>query len=305
MPDAAELARRFVPGRAAPLLRPLSRGLASSTHRVERDGACYVLRVADGPAGEAERGALTAFAPAWECRVMAAAAAAGLAPLVERCDPAAGVLVTRWVAGRCWSAAEARSPQRVPAIAALLRRIHALPAPPPPRLAGPADWIHLYRRGAGDTERGSDPLAPTAAACLAGLERLPAAPQVVCHSDLHRLNLLDCGGVLVALDWEYAHVGDGLWDVAGWLSMNDLGPERGRPLLKAYLGREANADEAARLGLLGWLYDYVAWLWCRVHALRAREQSAGPIAARAAELASRLGAGSCGPLGELPAHYVV
>ncbi len=48
---------------------------------------------------------------------------------------------------------------------------------------------------------------------------------VVCHSDLHPMNLICGAESLILLDWEYAHVADPLWDLAGWSANNDL---RGR-----------------------------------------------------------------------------
>ena len=274
MPEPGELARRFVPGTGEPQILPLSVGLASRTFRVRRDGASFVLRAAGGPPAPP-------FDPAYECRVLALAAAAGLAPETLVCDAVAGVLVTRWVEGAPWSAVEAASPDRFAEIAGLLRRIHALPAPAPARIVAPAGWIRCYG--------GAGPEASEAARSrLAALARLDSGPLVVCHSDLHRLNLLDGGGRLVVLDWEYAHVADRFWDLAGWLSANDLDACHGAALLGAYLGREASAAELSRLGLLGWLYDYVAYLWCGVQAGRVGETDGGPLTVRARQLLRRL-----------------
>ena len=53
---------------------------------------------------------------------------------------------------------------------------------------------------------------------------LAPRPRVLCHSDLHAANLVATERGLVLLDWEYAHVSEALWDLAGWACNNDLEP---------------------------------------------------------------------------------
>ena len=72
----------------------------------------------------------------------------------------------------------------------------------------------LERRRPPDTRGGRD-LVAAAVQHVAALAALPNLDPVVCHSDLHTLNLIDCGDSLVLLDWEYAHASDPLWDLAG------------------------------------------------------------------------------------------
>ena len=272
-PDRVEeAARRYVPGVGAVSVERLGRGLVNESHRVMRDGRVYSLRM---PAAEP---APTGVDREWECRVLALASAAGLAPRIERCEPRLGVLVAQWEEGRALGADEARGPDASVQVAELTRRVHALPLPGNARVLGPADWIEHYRdaltrlpMAARQAPRmqgraaGADALQAEAERRLGALEALSRAPRVLCHSDLHAANLVWTERGLVLLDWEYAHVSEALWDVAGWACNNDLEPAARAFLLMSYLGRPPSGEEAQRLEDLAWLYDYVCLLWSEVY----------------------------------------
>jgi thiamine kinase-like enzyme len=163
-------------------------------------------------------------------------------------------------------------------MAQLVRRIHALPIPVPARVMSPAMWIDRYSAAAGT-------LRDTAALRLAALEALPRVDAVLCHSDLHTLNLIDCGQSLLLLDWEYAHATDPLWDLAGWSANNDFSDEQVLDLITSYACRPPTHEEFLRLRILGWLYDFVCLLWCRLWPNAPEE---GGVAARARQIEARL-----------------
>jgi len=101
-----EAARRYVPGVGAVSVERLGRGLVNESHRVLRDGRMYSLRM---PA--AQRAAThvpIGVDREWECRVLVVASAAGIAPVIERCEPRLGVLVAFVKAGLVASNGEAR-----------------------------------------------------------------------------------------------------------------------------------------------------------------------------------------------------
>ncbi|HWG72353.1 MAG TPA: phosphotransferase [Steroidobacteraceae bacterium] len=249
-------AARHVPGSGAVGIRPLGNGLVNETYRVLRDGAAYALRLA-APNPHA-------LGPdrAWEAQVLERAGAAGVAPALEYCDAARGILILRWVEGRTWTAPQARRPANIARMAQLLRRIHSLRPPLPARVMSPMDWILHYSAAASSRNAA---LRGAATARAAALEGLGGADRVLCHSDLHTLNLIDRGGPLMLLDWEYAHVSEPLWDLAGWSANNDFEDEPRQALLAAYLNRPASRDERRRLSLLEWLYDYVCLLWSELY----------------------------------------
>jgi thiamine kinase-like enzyme len=295
--ELESLVSRYVPGRGTFEIHRLSNGLVNETYRVLRDGSAYALRVA--AANSYDLG----LDRAWEARVLERAVAADLAPVLEYCDPQRGILIARWVDGRLWSPADVRRRSNIARMAQLMRRIHALPMPAPVRVMNPAKWIEYY--GAELTRQppdlwGAQDLPAAAARRLAALAVLPGVDPVVCHSDLHTLNLVDRDNSLVLLDWEYAHSADPLWDLAGWSANNDLEDNLEHDLLESYTGRPPTRNEYLRLELLGWLYDYVCLLWSELYLIRYRGEpprvdrlgadALGGIAARGRLLAARLNA---------------
>jgi thiamine kinase-like enzyme len=273
------LISRHVPGEGKLDIHRLSDGLVNETYRVQRDGKAYSLRVA------ATNSYGLGLDRAWEARVLERAVVADLAPALEYCDPQRGILIARWVEGRLWNPADVQRQSNIARVGELMRRIHALPMPMPPRAMSPAKWIDYYgaaltRRNVSAETSAELPASaldmPTAAARrLAALAVLPAVDPVVCHSDLHTLNLVDRGNSLVLLDWEYAHAADPLWDLAGWSANNDLEDNLTHDLLASYAGRPPTRNEHLRLQVLRWLYDYVCLLWSELYLSRYRGERPG------------------------------
>jgi thiamine kinase len=321
-PDELEgILSRHVPGGGKLEFHRLGNGLVNETYRVLRGGSAYVLRVA--AANSYDLG----LDRAWEARVLERAGAADLAPVPVYCDPRRGILISRWVDGRPWSPGDVRRQSNIARMAELMRRIHALPMPAPARLMSPAKWIEYYRAAltrhpdvsaetqASPDARGARDLSAAAAWRLTELSVLPGGDPVVCHSDLHTLNLVDRGDSLLLLDWEYAHAADPLWDLAGWGANNDLEDNLRHDLLASYTGRPPTRTEYLRLQLLGWLYDYVCLLWSELYLNLHRNERPGVdtpgaapgdpqggVAARARLLAARLHASPSGRADQVPAH---
>jgi thiamine kinase len=289
MPRSAfeELAERWVPGEGPLDLRPLPSGLVNESCRVSRAGGVYTLRVA--AANSQDLG----LDRQWECQVLGSASAAGLAPVIEYCDPVQGILVAEWVSGRPWTAEETGQPVAIDAMAQLLRRVHSLPTAAPARVMNPAAWIAHY--GAALARRGVNlpprlvELRGAADARLKVLAGVRSVEPVLCHSDLHRLNVV-IGDRTVLLDWEYAHVSDPFWDLAGWIANNDWTGDEAGLLAASYLGRTANSDEWVRLGALVWLYDYVCLLWSELYSNQRPGHASQEVSSRAEQIAYRLNA---------------
>ena len=308
--EVESLAARWVPGAGTPHIRRQGAGLVNETFRVVRDGVVYALRLTVAHPEE------LGLDRAWEARVLEAAVAAGLAAAVEYFDPQRGILISRWVEGRSWTSRQVRQPANLRRIADLMRRVHAVALPAPARAMSPANWIAHYRtalRRADSIARPDDALWRAACEKLAELAYLPSVPPVLCHSDLHVLNLVDKRGgaaaaaaaaavsepSLVLLDWEYAHGSDPLWDLAGWITNNDLDEPACEELAVLYWGRATTLLESRRLALLRWLYDYVSLMWSEVYLnvnsdLRPEEPTADGISRRARLLAGRLAGGASG-----------
>ena len=266
-------------------LRPQSAGLVNSTYRVTRAGRQYSLRVTADDSQD------LGLDREWECRVLSVASAAALAPPVARCEPGEGILVTSWVEGRPWCDAPITAASHAGRVAQLLRQVHALPIPQPARTMDAGAWVAHYgaaasRRGLASSPRSRD-LHAAAQRQLTALARWAAPAAVLCHSDVHRHNLLIADRA-VLLDWEYAHVSDGFWDLAGWVANNDWTPGEASVLLAQYLSRPYALAELARLSTLAWLYDYVCLLWSELYLWVRPGPSSASVAARAVLLSDRL-----------------
>jgi aminoglycoside phosphotransferase (APT) family kinase protein len=285
-PDIEALARAIIPGEGAVSLRRLGTGLFNSTYRAVRDGLEYALRVpADSAPISQDR--------AWEIGVLERAGREGLAPPLIHADGESGVLLLGWVRGGTWSEAGARSPEAIEQMARLLRAIHALRIPTPSRRLDADGWVACYTTAlCRQTSSAAAEFAEAAARAIRSLNALPQAVPVICHSDLHRLNVLQRdaatqGHKLLLLDWEYAHVADGYWDLAGWSANNDLPEAAQRALLAAYGGAPATESQWVRFRLQFWLYDYICLLWIELY-VRLRPADSAAIATRAPWLERRL-----------------
>jgi thiamine kinase-like enzyme len=289
LPEIERLCHAIVPGAGSIVLTALGAGLISETYRVARDGVAYTLKVA------AEHRPELGVDLAWEVQVLERAAGAGLAPRSVYCDLDGAVLLSRWAEGRSWVSHEAARAANLDRIAALLRRVHALAVPMPARLVTPLQWIEIYSAALSRrVSYTSDPALRREALVRAqAWSKLPRAIGVVCHSDLHTLNLLQEDDSLILLDWEYAHVTDPLWDLAGWCANNDLDAELQDGLLRRYLGEAPISSQWPRFRLLLALYDYVCLLWTQLYS-SVRGSEANGAAERARLLDARL---------RLPAHY--
>ncbi len=176
-----------------------------------------------------------------------------------------------------------------------MRRVHALAVPLPARQVTPLQWIEIYDAALSRRNTGpNDPaLRRTALVRAESLRDLPRAAGVVCHSDLHAMNLLQRGDSLILLDWEYAHVTEPLWDLAGWCANNDFEAQMQWSLLSRYLGNAPAPVQWQRFKLLLALYDYICLLWSQLY-LCVRGREGNGVAERARLLDARL---------RLPAHY--
>jgi thiamine kinase-like enzyme len=288
LPEIERLCGAAVPGAGTIEIKRLGAGLLSETYRVSRDGVAYTLKVA------AEHPPDLGVDLPWEVRVLERAASAGVAPRLVFHDLTGAVQLSRWVPGHSWVSRESAVPANLERIAALLRRVHALAVPLPARSVTPLQWMGIYdeallRR----TSAASDPELRKAALTRAQALELPGAAGVVCHSDLHAMNLIEEDDSLILLDWEYAHVTDPLWDLAGWCANNDFDAETQRDLLTRYFGNSPSSSQWQRFKSLLALYDYVCLLWSQLY-LSVQGMPGDSVAQRARLLDARL---------RLPAHY--
>jgi thiamine kinase-like enzyme len=244
------IARRFgLDGRE---VEPLTGGSRNHVYRLGRPPLAVAVRLAG--AGDEQLGVCREA----ELIAQRAAAANGLAPRVLWSDPPAGLKVDEWVVGRAWSREEARRPESIKRVARWLRSLHDLP---PPTGLRAVDFCESLRRYCALL-----PSAQVPASLLAEAEGLRVQPgamtTALCHHDLHHANILDTGETVVAVDWEYAGLGDPIMDLAGFAAYQQLDEAGERTLLAAY-GEEAGV-EPHRLDVARRLFEAVAQAWSGV-----------------------------------------
>lgn len=191
-----------------------------------------------------------------EWRALQLAHRAQLAPRPCYHNPELGALVCTYLPP------DASQPRHSSDVAALLRRIHALPA-----LRFRLDLAARIARYRHQCERVSPqhlaemaPLEGLVEQALAG-QRHSAEPLVLCHNDLLAANRLYSGGKLWALDWEYCAMGNRWFDLAVVCGGDDLEPEDRTALLANYLQRPPMAAEQRSLARHLLLYRYLELLW--------------------------------------------
>lgn len=217
-----------------------------------------------------------------EGEVLRLVARAGLAPPVVRCDPSARLLVTQWIAGAIGNPAAAGCDHTIRQVATMLSQLHALAPPPAVRVVDFAVQARLL-----EAALPADAVRPALAACAREvLSRLdPGHAPALCHHDLHERNLVtDAGGRLWLVDWEYAGLGDPVFDLASSASQLELSAAGVGLLCDEYV-RAGGTAGLSKLGLARWAFDYVQWLW--YHSLLATAVP-GPDAVEAADRAGRI-----------------
>ena len=261
-----------------PTITELSGGVANRTFRLRDRGHDYVLRLAgDSAAGLGACGTS-------EVAMQALAAEVGLAPPLVLADAAAGVVVSRYVAGRTPTARDLQDVRMLRRVGAFMAKLHALELPPglPVVDFGERAAGYLGRVAAAAHDAFALRLLRELDAHRAALP--PPARRVPCHHDLHHRNFLDEGPRLLAVDWEYAGPGDPAADLASCIGYNAIAGARAEALFDGY-----GADSAqlrARVAASGWIFDCLWFGWNAAAALDGLQ----PDLEEQARLAARLGA---------------
>lgn len=233
---------------------PLPGGLTNTNVRVcTSSGLDVVVRIS-----ETSTGLLGVDRHAEFVNTLAAARAGVGAPVVDFLE-GRGVLVVEHLPGRTWGAADVAA--NLPRFAAAISRLHT--GQP---FVGRFD-MSVLRRQYLDTVRaqgfsipeGFLDLEPAVAEAEAVLGLRPE-PLVACHNDLLAANVLDDGGDLRIIDYEYSGMNEPAFDLGNAAAESGLDPDALAALCAAYYGREDPAD-AARAELWGFVAAYGWVLW--------------------------------------------
>lgn len=192
-----------------------------------------------------------------EAEILSLVAAAGLAPAVVRCDPAARLLVTQWIDARS-DAPDITALHSLEQVGEAMARLHALRLPAHLRHVRFGEQARLLESALPASALRAD-FTAVAAEAFARLDT--ERTLALCHHDIHSQNIIiDAGHRLWLVDWEYAGLGDPIFDLASFTCQADLSPTATRALCGAYV-RASGAVEQDRLALACWAFDYVQWLW--------------------------------------------
>jgi aminoglycoside phosphotransferase (APT) family kinase protein len=232
----------------------LTGGLSNDSYMVTRGESRYVIRLT-----RPNTGATLTLDAEWT--LLQAAAKAGTTPEPVGVDAVAGALIVRYLRGaEPWTVARARDFTNITRIAALLRRLHAVPARL--RMYDPLLYADSYVDAAG----GNAALAPADRERAAELRALADdylqrhAATVVCHNDLVAANVLD-DGELKLIDFEYAALAAPVLDLASLAAMNDFSTTQRETLLNAYFAPEPAPFSLEEFAKVTRLVALIAYFW--------------------------------------------
>ncbi|MEE4191619.1 MAG: phosphotransferase [Halieaceae bacterium] len=182
-----------------------------------------------------------------EWRALHNAAGVQLAPQPVYRNPSLGVLVCEYCEPQAGAA------DSLAGVAALLRRIHALP--PVKFRLDPLQRARGYLSVIGERE------LPTA--LVEACEKLEPAELKLCHNDLLCANRLVFDNRMLALDWEYAAMGDPLFDLAVIIEGDSLTDDEADALHEAWQDATPDEESRERLAHQRIVYRELAALWER------------------------------------------
>ncbi len=193
-----------------------------------------------------------------ELDVLQIVSSAGIGPEVIWAEPENGILVTSYIPGDAWGPGDIHDPLKLGVLASTLRKLHSLP-PRGPAFA-PEKAALVYARAAGT---GSAKQIAEQVAMLAKELRANISHPALCHNDLVHTNIIGSGidgGTVRLIDWEYAAVGDPLFDLAVVVRHHSFETELAEDFLDAYF-QTSDKNHFARIEAHCRLYDLLAALW--------------------------------------------
>jgi thiamine kinase-like enzyme len=221
----------FWRGAPSVTVSPLGGGITNFNYRVDVGGEAFVVRVWAKDAG------LLGIDRHREHQCTLAASRTGVGPEVVHFLPDEGILVTRFIEGRCLSAGERAGPETMERVVRSMHRYHAGPAfdgfYSPFRTV--EAYLHAARRYGTSLPDDIDGLYARMREIEVSLQREGAIIRP-CHNDLWGPNLIDDGKQVRIVDWEYAGMGDVYFDLADFANYHSASDADDRVLLRLYFG---------------------------------------------------------------------
>ena len=236
---------------------PLTGGITNENFRIEVNGDVFVLRI---PGVDTE---LLGIDRATECAVSQIAGEIGIGPEVFYVIEPENYLVTRFIDGKLPPPEELGRRENIRRVAEVVRRIHRMGVIPEtfsPFLIV-ENSAEIARRYEVDFPDNFDWLIEQMSIAKAALLKSSFAPRL-CHNDLLNANFLDDGQIRI-LDWEYAGMGDPVFDLANFSVHHEFTDEQDRWLLESYFGK-VSTENWARIKLLKIISDFREAMWAMV-----------------------------------------
>ena len=238
-------------------ISPLTGGITNENFRIEVNGDVFVLRI---PGADTE---LLGIVRATECAVSKIAGEIGIGPEVFYVIEPDGYLVTSFIDGKLPTPEELGQTTNIRRVAEAIRRVHKMDSIPetfsPFRVV--EDSSEIARRFKVDFPDNFDWLIEQMDIAEAALLKSPFTPRL-CHNDLLNANFLDDGQIRI-LDWEYAGMGDPVFDLANFSVHHEFSDDQDRWLLEFYFGGVI-AENWARIKLLKVISDFREAMWAMV-----------------------------------------
>ncbi|NOX22804.1 MAG: phosphotransferase [Actinobacteria bacterium] len=237
-------------GAANLVVSVLPGGLSNASYKAEADGVECVIRITG------ENGRTLGLDRAREAAVLAAAQSAGISPEVLAFFLPEGHCVTRYVAsGKALTREQFEAPDTIARVAQRLRDIHALDS-----VAGSFDawtdirsWMSIADAKGLQRPGRLNALLDRVFEIQRSLASERMVEPVLCHNDPYHRNFLD-DGTLWVIDWEFAGMGDPLYDLAA--VAYSFESEQRDLLLASYYG---DVDPLIRHQLDDLIVVYLCW----------------------------------------------
>jgi thiamine kinase-like enzyme len=237
-------------------LEPLA-SLTNSTYKVIANGLAYTLRLP----GKDTYEYVDRAAEEHNARIMAAA---GVNAQVLYFDTTDGTMLSEFVAGVNMTETRFRDELEAPARVALaLKRVHRLGPVFKSRFhvfAMIDIYLGILRKLGASLPEDYHDVEQGARAVRRALDASPV-PLSPCHNDPWPGNLLDAGGRLYIIDWEFSGMNDPMWDLGDLSVEAGFEPEQDRVMMEAYYGADAPPALYSRLALYKALSDFLWALW--------------------------------------------